>query len=440
MECYLAVRYCLPEHFVLEMKLKLQTFLDNSFLRNTLVLTSGTALAQILPMAIYPALGRLYDPIDFAVLASLTSFVSILNSFFSGKYENAIFLAKDDKEAASLFSLSLILTLAFSFISFILLHLFKGGFENYLGLSKLPYWILISLLSASFINVFNSYNEWCVRKEYFKRLSANKVANSLGISLGKLGFGFTPFTNVGLVIGDLIGRLLSAILCISRLLYFDISKFKGVKFKDVTEVAIKYIEFPKFNMPAQLLNTIGVAFPVFILNNYYQPNQVGLYAMTMSILNLPINVVSLSIRDVFRKKANDIYIRQQEYSHFFKKSLSLLSIFSVVSGIILVPFLPGIFGVVLGDKWIESGVYAQYLSPMIVLDFIAISLSGSLLVSKKLKSNFFWQVYYVLLSVLPLIIGGYVGFSIEKTLFLFSFCRCTSYIYLILISYKASKK
>lgn len=411
----------------------------NPFLKNTLVLTSGTALAQILPMAIYPALGRLYEPIDFAILASLTSFVSILNAFFSGKYENAIFLAKDDKEAASLFSLSLLLTIVLSCLSFIILFSFKSSFESYLGLSQLPFWIIISLLSATFINVFNSYNEWCVRKEYFKRLSANKVVNSLGISLGKLLFGFTKYTNIGLVVGDLIGRFLSAVLCIYRLFYFDYSKFKTINLPNIKEVAIKYIEFPKYNMPAQLLNTIGVAFPVFILNSFYQPNQVGLYAMTMSILNLPINVVSLSIRDVFRKKANDIFVKQGEFTLFFKKALGVLSLISIICGILLLPFLPSIFGLVLGDKWIESGVYAQYLAPMIILDFIAISLSGSLLVSKKLKSNFFWQLYYVLFSVIPLLVGGKFNFSIEETLLFFSFCRCTSYVYLIFISYKASK-
>lgn len=421
------------------MKLKSLKLLDNSFVKNTLVLTSGTALAQILPMAIYPALGRLYEPVDFAILASLTSFVSILTAFFSGKYENAIFLAKDDKEAASLFILSLVLTIVLSLFSFIVLFSFKSGFESYLGLSQLPFWIIISLLSATFINVFNSYNEWCVRKEYFKRLSANKVINSLGISLGKLFFGFTKYTNLGLVIGDLIGRFISAILCIYRLFYFDYSKFKNISISEIKNVAIKYLEFPKYNMPAQLLNTIGVAFPVFILNTFYNSNQVGYYAMTMSILNLPINVVSLSIRDVFRKKANDIYVNQGEFTYLFKKALGILSLISIICGVLLLPFLPSIFGVVLGNKWVESGVYAQYLAPMIILDFIAISLSGSLLVTKRLKSNFFWQVYYVLLSVIPLVLGGKLNFSIETTLLVFSICRCTSYLYLIIISYKASK-
>lgn len=76
---------------------------NSNFIKNTFVLTLGTAIAQVLPMLLYPALGRLYTPEQFAVLAAITSFVSIISTFVTGKYENAIFIADTDKDAVCLF-------------------------------------------------------------------------------------------------------------------------------------------------------------------------------------------------------------------------------------------------------------------------------------------------------------------------------------------------
>ncbi|MGN0066834.1 MAG: lipopolysaccharide biosynthesis protein [Bacteroides sp.] len=411
---------------------------NSKFIRNTVVLTFGTALAQVIPMIIYPILGRMYEPIDFAILASMTSFVSILCAIFSGKYENAIFLAKDDNEAASLFTLSILLTVAFVSITILPLILFEDYCSHFLGVTELDNWIYISLLLSVSICIYNSYNEWCVRKEYFARLSANKIINSIAISLGKLFWGFRHVCDSGLVKGDLLGRIISALLCVFRLLYIDYAAFKEVRLSNLKIVAIKYKDFPMFNMPAQLLNTIGVSFPIFIMNSYYSSNEVGYYAMTMSILNLPINVISLSIRDVFRKIANDIYAKELKFNVFFVKVLLLLGIFSIVVGALCLPFLPFLFEFVLGGKWTESGIYAQYLTPMIILDFIAMSLSGSLLVAKKLKRNFVWQIYYVFSTIIPLWIAGVLKLDIYTALAMYSIGRCTAYVYLLLISYKSS--
>lgn len=418
--------------------LSISKYLKSSFVKNSLVLTLGTALAQVVPMIVYPFLGRIYTPEDFALLASFTSIVSILSSFSSGKYENAIFLARTNSTALSLLILSIILTIFSSIVSFIIFQTNEAFFSKILGLSSLPKWTLLIIVTTIFINIFSSYNEWCVKKGYFKDLALNKFLNSFFMSSNKLFFGYTPLIPNGLIWGDIIGRFSTAAICSIRVCTNELMNIKTLTLKKIKLTAWNFKEFPLFNMPAQLLNTIASSFPIFTLNAFYSKNEVGYYAMAMSILQIPINVISLSVRDVFRRKANDIYIHNGDFKHFFTKVLIILTIISLLVSIILTPFLPFLFSFIIGNTWEVSGVYAQILVPMIVLDFIAISLSGSLLVTKRLKTIFCWQIVFVIFSILPLYLGGSLGYSITNTLVLFSIFRSTTYIILIILSLRST--
>ena len=54
---------------------------ERQFFRNVLVLMSGTALAQIITVAVAPLLTRLYNPVDFGIFGVYASIVGILARF-----------------------------------------------------------------------------------------------------------------------------------------------------------------------------------------------------------------------------------------------------------------------------------------------------------------------------------------------------------------------
>lgn len=414
-------------------------FYKNSpFARNALTLTIGTTIAQFLPLLIYPILARIYSPEQFGILASLTSVISILTVISTGKYEFAILVAKDDKDAANITCLSLVISLLFLLIILLPLYFFRNEVGRLCG-NNLEYWILICPFAAFFINIFNCYNEWCVRKKYYFNLSLNKITNSVSVTIGKLVFGFTKFQNSGLIIGDIIGRFITALCCVFRVINKDWVTFKKVSCKGMKNMAIKFIEFPKFTMPAQLLNTVGGAVPVLILGAYYNNTDVGYFSMAITILSVPISVISISIRDTFRQKANEIYLEQGNFRRLFVKLFKILLVLTLVASLAVIYFLPDLFAFVLGKTWSVAGKYAQILLPMIAIDFIAISLSGVLIITNKLKQNLIWQLYYTFASIAPLIIAYLWDFNIYWALILFSTFRASAYIYLLFLSFYYSK-
>ena len=86
---------------------QLKSTLKSAFFRNFLVLMSGTALAQVISVAIAPFLTRLYDPADFGVFGVYISIVGIIGAVPTLRYEQAMMLPKSNEEAANLFGDSL---------------------------------------------------------------------------------------------------------------------------------------------------------------------------------------------------------------------------------------------------------------------------------------------------------------------------------------------
>ena len=62
----------------------------SDFLKYTLVLVSGTVLAQLIPILLQPILRRIYTPEQFGLFAVYSSIFSMLVVVAAGKYETTI--------------------------------------------------------------------------------------------------------------------------------------------------------------------------------------------------------------------------------------------------------------------------------------------------------------------------------------------------------------
>ena len=90
--------------------------------------------------------------------------------------------------------------------------------------------------------------------------------------------------------------------------------------------------------------------------------------------------------------------------------------------------------IILGSEWYIAGQYAQILAPMMVLSFIANPLSGLFIVAEKLKHFFFWQVLYVIASIVPIWLGNAFFGTIEATLILYAVMMGAVYLTSILMT------
>ena len=412
-------------------------FKTQSFARDVSILASGTAFAQVISFLLYPIIGRLYTPGDMATFAVFTSLFTVCQVLSTGKYETSIFLAKSDKDAANIVALVLFLCVSFCLIITMAITLFADEINNLLNVN-LGYLLLLVPLSIISLTAFDTYNEWCIRKKYFSKLSINKISNSVLVNGGKVGFAYTPFCSYGLVWGDVLGRFGSALICALRMWITDREVFRAVNVIEVKKQAKEFDRFPKYQMPSQFLNTLGASVPVLLLNSFYNNTEVGQFSMALAILSVPIGVIGRSIRDVSRKKIKDS-IGNNNIHYLFVSLLRKSIAVSVVVALSVVYFLPPLFSFVLGGQWEQSGVFAQIMTPMFVASFVSTCVESPIIVAMKLKVAFIWQVLFSLCNIIPIVVGILCNFSINLTLAVYSASLVFCFMVLISISNHCSK-
>ena len=407
----------------------------SQFLRNTSTLALGIFIAQIFNFAIYPILGRIYTPEDFALLANITSVCSILTVIATGKFEMSILLCKSETDAKNVFALCILSSVGILGISALLFILIGSWISNLLKDPRLTSFLYVAIGMSMAIIIFNCYNEWCVRNQQYKILAINKINNSAAIAFSKLGSGFPYCIFNGLVWGDFIGRWISAIGCLIRLKHNHPDFIKELNISIIIKNAKRFIKFPLYILPGQLLNVFSTTLPIFLLTYYYGPSITGYYSMALSLLLLPVGIISNAIKDVLRQKIVTEIKKGNNCRILISKLLILLFIICTSIAIIIYPFLPDIFSIFAGSKWIEAGEYCQILLIMAVADFLAMSLNGVLLAAEKLKIIFIWQILFFLSTIIPLIIGGKNNITIHDTLLFFAICRSIGYLIYILLTY-----
>jgi len=115
------------------MKFKIKSIIPKEeFSKNVLTLITGTAIAQVIPIAISPILTRIYTPEEFGIYAIFVSIILIFSVISNGRYELAVVLPEKDEDAINVFALGLIINVSL----FLLLSLIVFFFTDFI-ISKL---------------------------------------------------------------------------------------------------------------------------------------------------------------------------------------------------------------------------------------------------------------------------------------------------------------
>ncbi len=91
-----------------------QKIRNSELFKNTSILVSGTALAQLIPILLQPILRRFYSPEVFGAYSVYLSLVGILYVLSSLRYEMAIPLPRNIKKGVIIWVLRSILILIFN--------------------------------------------------------------------------------------------------------------------------------------------------------------------------------------------------------------------------------------------------------------------------------------------------------------------------------------
>jgi len=348
---------------------KIKEITSSEFFKNSATLLSANVISQIIGLAAYPFITRIYGPEIFGEYALFMSIVTILSIFSTGKYEAAIMLPKTNKEISSLFYLSFVLNVCITILFSFLFLALKDEIASVFGINELKNYLLLIPLFILLNGSWQTLNFYYVRKKkYFIINTYNIVQSAISNGL-KLFLGVKDFIIGGLITGQLVGQI-SAI--ISNLIAGKkiLKTLENVDRKHIIKVAKKYANFPKFELPHQLLNIMASNMPVLLLSFFFENEKIGLFSFALTIGSVPVFLFAKSIHQTLFRKVSE----QVRNGKKIKKNISTFCKFCVVT---LLPFFllfvfisEFVFGSLFGTEWADSGLYFKLLLPwlfMIVL-------------------------------------------------------------------------
>lgn len=413
---------------------------EGSFRRNALVLTGGTLVAQAFPLLLYPVFTRLYPPAAFGVFATLSLFYTISSLLASGTYDQAILIAPSKRVAAHLVSYAL-LRASVVLVALLALVLPFGSVITRFGVdAAVVAWLPTVPVVAMSLVIYTAYSEWCVRNGYFGELSRARIWQTSAIAVGRIGFGLASPALNGFVLGDAVGKFVSAARCVSAVLSRDRKYLHIHTLGRVTTAAQRYSHIARYSLPDQLVNNLAGSIHVLFLGAAFGTAELGYVTLVLSLLYLPVTIVSSAVKDVFRQRASLEFQSTGSCRATYKRLLVPIGLMAVAGFGALHLSAPWLFTFVLGPEWAVAGDYARILTPLFFWNFVSMSLGGVLVIAERTDVSLVWQVSNLMLTVAALWFGTQVLGDIEGSLWIFSVARALSYVLYMGLSYRYAER
>lgn len=368
---------------------------ERKFVGQVAALMTGAVIAQAVPLLLSPLLTRLYGPDDFAVFALFMSVNGWIAVVAAGRYDEAILLPRDEKDALNLVALSWIVLATLCATLALLLAAFHDSLP--------PVWIqtlrgdwlhllpLTLFISASF-QILTGWNNRCGR---FPQLATSRAAQGILGGGGQCALGYASLQGFGLIWGWLIGCLAGTLMLLRVNLP---SLWRGratVNRKRLMANARQYRRFPLMSTWGCLLGNGGSMMALLIVSHAFSSTVTGLFSFTLRVLALPLFLISNAIAQVLHQRI--ARMNNEDPSRipaYVLRSAGVLGIIAVPFVIVLAFFGVDTFTVVFGAEWAEAGRYAGLLSLAVGIRFIVSPLTAVLSLDHNVKSCVQWQALY----------------------------------------------
>lgn len=383
---------------------------NSGFARNFSIVFSGAIIAQLIGFALAPILGRIYDPALFGIFGLFASIAGSTGCIASLRYEQGIMLTDDERNIWALQRLSIFIALCISCMTAIGVTVallvapdYFQGIQGWLWVFGVWFFVMGSGLVAIF-QVHAS------RKKKFNLISMATVLRTLFTNGTQCLVGFWNAT--GLVTGALVG------LAVGLIPYASLARKKESAFensgqvgepKSSRELAKEFIDFPKYNAPQGLMNSLNMNSPIIVLASF-NPATAGAYLMTVRLMQRPMSMVTAPLRQVFYQHASELHrTAPHQLTNLYRKTTLLLAAIVVLPAIAVAIGGPALFEFVLGPKWTETGVLARWVVLWLSVVFMNVPAVMTGRILRLEKSLLYYNFVLMVSRVAALLLGCWLA-------------------------------
>ena len=388
----------------------------NPFLYRLRTLVLGIGLGHIITILATPILTRLYSVEQFGVMAIYLAGIQVLRKVVCLRYEGAILIPENDKDASPVLVLSLavpvILTLAIVAIMLVIEGISPSIVVPDYAVSIIPITIMIVGINQALV-------PWLNRMDHNRAISLARIADSLiTVTVQMLLAG----TDTGLLIGIMAGIGAGNIVLLITT-YVKRTRFYMCGITNISSSAKIFRHFPLVTMWSGIINILSNRIPIILFSGLFGATVTGYYGLCHRVLSAPSALIGQAAIMAISKTAIDAHQTGKGMKNTVEYVVRILFILGSIPFLAITLFGQSFFSIVFGHQWLEAGEYSQILAPMLLIRFILAPPISLLTLIGKHNIYFLWSICKLVIIAFAIYFAYLTYESVTFTLVVFSICN-----------------
>lgn len=356
--------------------------------RNVLVLMSGTAVAQLLPILASPIIARLYSPYDLGVYAAFMSLVGLLIAIAAWRYDLAIVRADKPEDARALVKVASRLNATTCVVVGLGLVIAAGPVSEAIGDPGLKPWLAgVGLVAWAYAQVA-IFSYWCNRNVDYHLMSANRVVQSVATTGSQLAGGAASLGATGLIGSAFIGQFVALGDMFRRIR----TQLYGKPASSLRRVMVENKDMPMISAPTAAMETIRTSGIQLLISASFSAATLGQFSQAWRLLQTPMGLVTSSLSQVFYQKLATT--SRGEMSGTVLRTAGHAALIGAVPFALIWLLAPPLFPIIFGEPWGQAGLIAAALTPWLYVNFITSPISFLFVVVRRQGMVFWYGVVY----------------------------------------------
>ena len=401
-------------------------------LRHVMVLLTGTAISQVVVMAVSTITARLFTPEAFGQFAVFGSLTAIATTIASMRLDMTIMLPEDDDEARRIARVATYSNLAVAGLFTLAALLLRDLVIAQYGDPELASWLVMGGFTVFFVAQATMMQFWFNRKTDYRTISLNRVQQSIGSAGGQLGFGLLGLRTLpGLIFGTLIGQAFAFV----NLRLRAKSLFRPLPEGTTSgmELVRRYKKMPLLNMPTALVDSLRTN-GITLLIGTVALGAVGQFNLAWRILQVPIGLINSAISQVFFQKL--ARVRPGEMLPLVRATILRSLLITLVPFGLIYLVSPWMFTLVFGPQWDMAGEFARALTPWLAMQLVTSPISTVFVVT----DNQQWMLgFSIVFCAAPLSLLYFSPLPLLETVFWLGLLMAGMLVLMLLMSLLAAR-
>ena len=379
---------------------------DRPIVREMGTLLSGNVLAQVISLAAYFALTRIFSAEDYGLYSIFYSYIEVLIILSTCKYELAIVAADTDSEAQAMarFTLRLNAIVSTVLLTVVLALWLAGVLPG--NFAQLGWMVLLIPPMVFFCGTSRVYSFLFNRGHHYSTMALSETVNAAAGAIIKIGLGLLGVLQAGMPVGTVAGRAVGNL--VYRLKKSEVGSWKSEK-SALLAVARKHVNFPRYVATKDFINSFSSNLPFLWLALYFDRADVGLFALALTFTFRPVNILNVAFEQVLYARTAEGVREGRSVSGMIGRFLLILNVVALPLFVLAWFVAEPVFAFCFGGRWAGCGVYVQALLPWVYLMLSSTSLMFISNVFSTQKTEFGFYLVLLALRVAAIAVGIHAG-------------------------------